>query len=89
MWQALEATQARKLAVDRLADAKELLGREESALRVANEERDRARQSAEQTRQLLYVGDMRLASQSWQQNDVARMRELLDRKSTRLNSSHG
>ncbi len=79
VWQAIEATQARTLADDRLTDANRLLQREESALREANEERDRARHSAEHTRQLLYVGDLRLASQSWQRNDVARMRELLTR----------
>jgi len=79
VWQAIEATQARRLADDRLTDANGLLRREEAALREANEERDRARLSAEQTRQLLYVGDLRLASHSWQRNDVARMRELLSR----------
>ena len=79
VWQAVEATQARRLAVERLMDAKQLLRREESALREANEERQRSRQSIELTRQLLYVGDMRLASHSWQHNDVTRMRELLSR----------
>ena len=78
-WQAIAATQARRLADDRLIEAKDLLRREDFALREARKERDRARQYAEHARQLLYVGDMRLASQSWQQNDVARMRELLSR----------
>ena len=79
VWQAIEATQARNLANARLLTANDLLRREESALREANTERDRTRQSAEHARQLLYAGDLRLASQSWRRNDVARMRELLSR----------
>ena len=79
VWQAIEATQARRLADDRLIDANDLLRREDFALREAQKERDLARKNSEHSRQLLYVGDMRLASQSWQRNDVARMRELLSR----------
>ncbi len=79
VWQAIEATQARKRTDDLLVDAKKLLRREDLALREARKDRDRAQHSAEHSRQLLYVGDLRLASQSWQRNDVARMRELLTR----------
>ena len=79
VWQAIEATQARKLADERLIAANEMLRRVEIARSDANDERDRARRSVEHTRQLLYAGDMLLASQSWQRNDVARMRELLSR----------
>ena len=79
VWQAIEAIQARKRTDALLVDAKELLRREDVALREARKDRDRAQHSAEHSRQLLYVGDMRLASQSWQRNDVARMRQLLTR----------
>lgn len=78
-WQAIEATHARKLADDRLTLAKNLLEREETARKQADEERDHARRSEQHTRRLLYAGDMRLAVRSWQRNDVTRMRELLAR----------
>lgn len=79
VWQTIIAKQALKLADERLKEANELLRREDLALREVRKERDQVRQSAERARQVLYVGDMHLASRSWQRNDVAHVRELLSR----------
>ena len=64
-WQAIEADQARRLADSRFTSEK-----------AAHQ---KAADTAEHSRRLLYTADVRLAGQAWQRNDVVRMRELLTR----------
>jgi WD40 repeat protein/serine/threonine protein kinase len=64
-WQAVKADQARRLADSRFTSEK-----------AAHE---KAADTAEHSRKLLYAADVRLAGQAWQRNDVIRMRELLAR----------
>lgn len=79
IWQAIDATAARKLAEDRTVELQAALKERLINQRLADQARDDARANAEQARQLLYAADVRLAVEAWQHNDVRKMRELLSR----------
>ncbi|MEW4529371.1 protein kinase [Maioricimonas sp. JC845] len=67
----------------KLSAANEELGRNNMRLHAAitaeSRARQRAQESEQRVRKLLYVADMRLASQAWEDQDILQLRELLHR----------
>jgi eukaryotic-like serine/threonine-protein kinase len=83
-WQALEASRARdaekeqRRAAQTERDKAEATARREREQRQrAEQERQRAENEKAETRHLLYVADMNLAQQAWEQNNIGRLRQLL------------
>jgi WD40 repeat protein/serine/threonine protein kinase len=52
---------------------------EGTARRVAEREKERAEDEAEKKRRLLYIADMNLARQAWEENNVGRVLRILER----------
>ena len=71
-WQAVRATRASSAA--RAAEARADVKRQE-----AERQKERADESQQRSRRLLYAADMNLAQQSLKQNNLGRARRLLDR----------
>ncbi len=79
IWQAIEANRARSLADSRYEQTQQALHEANLSRVIADVQRDRAQASESASKRLLYASDMRLAVDAWKENDVRRMREILDR----------
>jgi WD40 repeat protein/serine/threonine protein kinase len=85
-WQTIRATQAereqsqlRAVAVQALEGEKEQRTHAETEQQRADEQARKAVESQAQSRRLLYASDMNLAQQSLKQNNLGKVRRLLDR----------
>jgi WD40 repeat protein/serine/threonine protein kinase len=81
-WQAIRATQERRVAEKSTEAEKEQRLAAEAARQAAEQERVRADEQRRRAERLLYERDMTLARQMWEQNDVGRVRQLLEESAT-------
>jgi WD40 repeat protein/serine/threonine protein kinase len=88
-WQAIEASRARnaerqqKLAAQTERDKARVAQKvAEKAQQAENQQRERAEKREAEASHLLYVANMNLAQQAWEQNNVGRVRQLLDDTAT-------
>ncbi len=79
VWQAIEADRAREDSDQNLSKVRALNEQLVIQRQVADSRAESARESALDARRWAYAGDMHLATEAWQSNDVPKMRELLDR----------
>jgi len=79
-WQAIEASRARNAETEQRLAA-------QTAQRAEKQQRELAEKREAEARYLLYVANMNLAQQAWDQNNVERVRQLLD--DTATNSERG
>jgi serine/threonine protein kinase len=81
-WQAIRATRAQRAAL--AAQAAEKVQREsaQQRQRQAEAERQRAEASERESQRHLYVANMNLAQQAWEQKNLVRVRELLAETAT-------
>ncbi len=79
-WQAVRATRAEKTAVAERDEREQARQDEAEQWRRADQNAAEARDNALRASRLLYVAHMNLAQRAWQDADVRRLRELLDRQ---------
>ncbi len=77
-WQAFEAGRARNAEQQQRLAAQAAQNRAESAQQAEKQERLRADGEKTEARRYLYVAQMNLAQQAWEQNNLGRLRQLLE-----------
>ena len=77
-WQAVRATQAKREAVDQRRTAVEQQTNAEAAKAREAEQRSKADAEKITAERHLYVANMHLAQQAWEQNNLGRLRQLLE-----------
>ena len=77
-WQAFEAGRARNAEQQQRLAAQAAQTRAESAQQAEKQERLRADVEKTEARRYLYVAQMNLAQQAWEQNNLGRLRQLLE-----------
>ena len=82
LWQAVRATHAERAARDNAAMAATERHQAVEARSAAERERERAERHRANAERNLYVANMCLAREAWEQNNVVRVRELLEETAT-------
>ncbi|HYV30614.1 MAG TPA: protein kinase, partial [Candidatus Binatia bacterium] len=77
-WEAIEASGARNAEKEQRLAAQAEQKKAESAQQAEKRERLRAEAERADARRLLYVANMNVAQQAWEQNNIGRLRQLLD-----------
>jgi eukaryotic-like serine/threonine-protein kinase len=77
-WQAFEASRARNAEKQHRLAAQAAQNKAESAQQAEKQERLRADVQKTEARRYLYVAQMNLAQQAWEQNNLGRLRQLLE-----------
>jgi eukaryotic-like serine/threonine-protein kinase len=77
-WQAFEASRARNAEKQQRLAAQAAQHKAESAQQAEKQERLRADVEKTEARRYLYVAQMNLAQQAWEQNNLGRLRQLLE-----------
>jgi WD40 repeat protein len=77
-WQAFEASRARNAEKQHRLAAQAAQNKAESAQQAERQERLRADVQKAEARRYLYVAQMNLAQQAWEQNNLGRLRQLLE-----------
>ena len=77
-WQAFEASRARNAETQQRLAAQAAQHNAESAQKAEKQERLRADVEKTEARRYLYVAQMNLAQQAWEQNNLGRLRQVLE-----------
>ena len=77
-WQAFEANRARNAERQQRIASQTAQDKAESAQQAEKRERLRADMEKTEARRYLYVAQMNLAQQAWEQNNIVRLRQVLD-----------